>query len=55
MHGPWGRVDGLGWVDQGGSKPAPHATATGVETARLIQGPVRHVASSRRTPCHSAN
>ena len=23
MRDQWGRVDGLGWVDQGGSKPAP--------------------------------
>jgi hypothetical protein len=23
MRGQWGRADGLGWVDQGGSKPAP--------------------------------
>jgi hypothetical protein len=55
MPGQWGRVDGLGWVDQGDSEPAPCATATIVGTARLIQGPFRHAASSRRIRCNGAD
>jgi hypothetical protein len=31
MRGQWGRVDGLGWVDQGGSPPAPLCHSHGRE------------------------
>ena len=52
MCGPWGRVDGRGWVDQGGGEPAPvyHGHGRGDSSTDLGAVPPRGLIEENSMP-----